>query len=273
MHFNKKLSGSKSLRWLALFFGLFILPVGCQVAAHFGNADSHAPWSALRKDSSGQAPDPGIGRAVIQIYSARAARWRGAFGVHTWMAVKKTDENRFTRIEVMGWTVRRGGKAVRVRQGLADGWWYGNRPYLLRDVRGGEEIDALIDRLLTAADHYPYNDVYNVWPGPNSNTFIAWLARQAPELQLELPATAIGKDYLPAWHWLAPSPSGTGGQISISGLGGILIGKEEGLEINLLGLTVGIDLMPLAIKLPGIGRIGWPDSQRWKSLHAEASAF
>ena len=265
------LPGKKCLHWLALFIGLFILPLGCQVAAHFGSGDNHAPWSSLRLDSSGQAPDPSINQAVVQVYSARAARWRGAFGVHTWMAVKKANEQHFTRIEVMGWAVRRGSNAVRVKTGMADGWWYGNRPWLLRDLRGGEEVDALVDRLLTAAGSYPYDHIYNVWPGPNSNTFIAWLARQAPELQLELPSTAIGKDYLPAWHWLAPTPSGTGGQVSIGGLGGVLIGKEEGLEINILGLTVGIDLMPFAIKLPGIGRIGWADSQRWKSQHAEAS--
>ena len=261
------------MRWLAFFIGLFILPLGCQVAAHFGNSDIHAPWSSLRRDSSGQAPDPSVNQAVVQVYSARAARWRGAFGVHTWIAVKKANEQHFTRIEVMGWTVRTGGKAVRVKQGLADGWWYGNRPYLLRDLRGEEEVDALVDRLLTAANSYPFDNIYNVWPGPNSNTFIAWLARQAPELQLELPSTAIGKDYLPAGHWLASSPSGTGGLVSIGGLGGVLIGREEGLEVNILGLTVGIDLMPFAIKLPGIGRIGWPDGQRWQSQHAQASAI
>lgn len=249
---------------------MFILPVGCQVAAHFGTADINAPWSSLRRDSSGQAPDPSVNQAVVQVYSARAARWRGAFGVHTWMAVKKADEQHFTRIEVMGWKVRRGGKAVRVKQGLADGWWYGNRPYLLRDIRGADDVDELVDRLLTAAASYPYDHVYNVWPGPNSNTFIAWLARQAPELQLELPATAIGKDYLPAWHWLASAPSGTGGQVSIAGLGGILIGREEGLELNFLGLTVGVDFMPFAIKLPGIGRIGWPDNGRWLARGDEA---
>lgn len=248
-----------SLRCLAVVFGLFILPIGVQVAAHFSSADIYTPWHSLRRDSSGQAPDPAIGSAVVQVYSARAARWRGAFGVHTWVAVKKSDEQHFTRIEVMGYNVYRGGNAVRIRKGLPDGWWYGNRPYLLRDLRGGEAVDAIVERLLNAAASYPYETTYNVWPGPNSNTFIAWLGRRTPELQLELPATAIGKDYLPAWHVFAPSPSRTGIQFSLAGLGGILIGLEEGIELNLLGFTVGVDLMPPAIKLPGVGRIGWKD--------------
>lgn len=124
-------------------------------------------------------------------------------------------------------------------------------------------MDALIDQLYAKAESYPYNDVYRVWPGPNSNTFTAHLARAVPELQLELPATAIGKDYMPWHHSVSKSPSGLGGQISIKGYASVLIGAEEGLEINLLGLTAGIDLWPPAIKMPAVGRIGFSD---YKSL-------
>ncbi|WP_295506964.1 hypothetical protein [Accumulibacter sp.] len=34
------------------------------------------------------------------------------------------------------------------------------------------------------------------------------------------------------------------------------IAAEEGVELNLLGLSAGIDLSPPAIKLPGLGRLG-----------------
>ena len=43
---------------------------------------------------------------------------------------------------------------------------------------------------------YPYANTYSLWPGPNSNTFTAWIARAVPELETDLPATAIGKDYI-----------------------------------------------------------------------------
>ena len=36
-----------------------------------------------------------------------------------------------------------------------------------------------------------------------------------------------------------------------------MIGVEEGVELNLLGLVFGIDPLGPAIKLPGIGRIGF----------------
>ena len=77
-----------------------------------------------------------------------------------------------------------------------------------------------------------------------------------PELRLDLPPTAIGKDYLTNGSVIASSPSGTGYQFSLFGLVGILVGAEEGLEVNVLGLTFGIDPLDLAVKLPMIGTIG-----------------
>ena len=77
-----------------------------------------------------------------------------------------------------------------------------------------------------------------------------------PALGLELPPTAIGKDYLNNGSLFAPTPSGTGYQVSLFGLLGLSMAREEGLEINLLGLTFGLDPLDFALKLPGIGRLG-----------------
>ena len=54
---------------------------------------------------------------------------------------------------------------------------------------------------------------------------------------------------------ISHAPSGSGWQISIFGLLGILISPIEGFEINFLGLTFGFDWQPLAVKLPMLGRI------------------
>src|SRR6185295_19235111 len=98
-------------------------------------------------------------------------------------------------------------------------------------------------KLPAAAASYPYAQTYSAWPGPNSNTFVAHLGRQIPELRLDLPSTAIGKDYLPDGAVFARTPSGTGYQVSLSGLLGVLVGQDEGLELNLLGLVTGVDLL------------------------------
>ena len=248
-------------RTLSIILLLFFLPVGCMVAAHYSD-DQASDRSRNRHGSTQQAPTADSEEAVIQVYAARAARWRGAFGVHTWIATKRRDERQYTRLEVIGYRVYWGGSAVQIRSGTPDGMWFGNYPVLLRDMRGGEQVDALINRLHQAAQDYPYASTYKVWPGPNSNTFTAFLARRVPELRLELPSNAIGKDYLPGGALVAMTPSGTGAQLSLGGYAGVLAGFEEGVEINLLGLTAGIDLYPPAIKLPGVGRLGFPEARR-----------
>lgn len=224
----------------------------------YGNTGA-GQWWQVRTDSAGIAPDPVMTKeAVVQVYAARAFSWRGAFGVHTWFAVKPSGARVFTRYEVFGWGVRRGRPALLIRSNTApDGYWFGSYPELLVDLRGGAKIDALIARIDATARDYPHMHEYRLWPGPNSNTFTAFVAREIPELRLDLPPTAIGKDYIAGGGVLATSPSGTGAQFSLFGLAGILIGVEEGIELNLLGLTVGLDIVRPALKLPGIGRIGF----------------
>ena len=135
-----------------------------------------------------------------------------------------------------------------------DGRWAGNDPTLLLDLRGPGAA-ALIPRLQEAIARYPYARSYVTWPGPNSNTFTAWLGREVPELRLTLPSTAIGKDFL-GGQLAARTPSGTGLQLSLGGLLGLSVGVEEGIELNLLGLVLGVDPKRLGIKLPGIGQLG-----------------
>jgi hypothetical protein len=53
------------------------------------------------------------------------------------------------------------------------------------------------------------------------------------------------------------SPSGTGVQLSLLGLLGVTAGAEEGLELNVLSLTFGVDVKRPALKLPVVGRLGF----------------
>ena len=239
---------------MAVLVMFMILPLSMNYCLR--TAESSLHWSEARRDSSNQAPDPKILREpVLQAYAARAFGWRGAFGVHTWIASKRANADHFVRYEVIGWGVRSGTDAIRVGPGIPDGYWFGSKPKILIDKRG-PEVETMIDQIEAAAQRYPYNDRYALWPGPNSNTFTAFIAREVPDLRLDLPPTAIGKDYLPDGRILAKSPSGTGFQVSFGGLAGVLFALDEGFEINLLGLTLGFHVYPPAIKLPGIGRLG-----------------
>lgn len=213
------------------------------------------------REPVGLAPDPRVHRdAIVQVYAARAVRWRGYFGVHTWIAVKPRDAETYTVYEVNGWRLRRAGTAISVSDRPPDSRWFGNAPTLVAEIRG-EAAARAIPKIEEAVQRYPYADRYRVWPGPNSNTFVAFVLRDVPEVKADLPPTAIGKDYL-GGDFLAPSPSGTGYQLSAAGVLGVLVAIEEGLELNLLGLTFGVDVKDLALKLPLAGRIGWPQTFR-----------
>ncbi len=231
---------------------LLLLLAGPLLAFLAGLAPLDRDWRTASHAPLGIAPNPkAVREPIIQVYAARAFAWRGAFAVHTWIAAKRADAQSFTTYEVIGWNVRHGRQALVSRAGPPDRRWYDAEPDLIAELRGAE-VETLIDRLEETIAQYPYKNEYRTWPGPNSNTFTAWVARRLPELRVDLPPTAIGKDYL-GDALIAPSPSGTGWQVSLFGLTGILLSLEEGFEINILGLTLGLDPLDLAIKLPGLG--------------------
>lgn len=237
---------------LLLLLALVLLPLGVSSAQVALSERPH--WSVARNDSTALAPDPArTPEAVIQVYAARLWGWRGALGVHSWIAFKPAGAATYERYEVVRWS----NPVVRQRQGQPDTRWAGNEPELLLDRRGAEAA-RLIPQIRAAIASYPHADEYVIWPGPNSNSFIAHIGRSVPELGLQLPPTAIGKDYLSDGALIGPPPSGTGVQVSLYGLIGAALAPREGIELHLLGLTLGIDLLRPALKLPGIGRVGLP---------------
>jgi hypothetical protein len=213
-------------------------------------------WRTASREPIGLAPPPAsTPEAVVQVYGARTWGWKGAFGVHTWVAVKPAYAAAYTVYEVMGWRRRWSDTVVVIQQREADARWYGSDPELYADKRG-PEAEALIPRIDAAARNYPYAGEYTLWPGPNSNTFTAWIARAVPELEADLPPTAIGKDYLGPATILGRAPSGSGVQFSLAGLVALTMSTVEGFEVNVLGFTIGINPFEPALRLPLLGRIG-----------------
>lgn len=225
------------------------------VLALVGASTAAGDWRSASTEPTGQAPDPVSEReALVQVYAARTWGWRGVFGVHTWIAVKPTNAGAYRVYEVIGWRLRSARSVVSVSERHPDARWYGSIPELITEKRGAG-VDSIIERIDKAVAGYPYADRYTAWPGPNSNTFTAWVLRAVPELRADLPPTAIGKDYL-GERIASSAPSGSGYQLSLLGLLGIAASGVEGLEVNLLGLTFGINPLDLSLKLPLIGRIG-----------------
>ena len=217
-----------------------------------GKVDLKSDYRTANRESAHLAPDPARQReAVIQVYAARAFNWRGIFATHCWISVKPKDAEAYMVYQVVGWRAYQGLPALSIAQDAPDRYWYNQKPKIILDIRG-EKAQALIPRIDAAARAYPDAKLYTLWPGPNSNTFPAYVAREVPELGLALPSDAIGKDYAKNVLF-AKTPSGTGYQFNLWGLFGFLIAAKEGIEINILGLVYGIKFYPFALLLPGIG--------------------
>src|SRR4029077_15711171 len=83
---------------------LLVLPV--LVSGCLPDGRSGVPWYEARRDPTGLAPGPAsTPEAVFQIYAARTVSWRGVFAVHTWLALKATGAERYTRYEALGFGV------------------------------------------------------------------------------------------------------------------------------------------------------------------------
>ncbi len=240
---------------LGLLIAVGVLLLGPLSVLAFGGVPTTVDWRTATRESAGIAPLPSQApEAIVQAYAARTIGWRGAFGVHTWVATKRAGADHYRVHQVIGWRLFRGGSAVVSQRGDPDFHWFGAPPLQLVDHRG-PAAEAMIDDIEAAVASYPHAGTYRVWPGPNSNTFVAHIGRSVPRMRLDLPANALGKDFL-GWRLVAPMPSGTGWQLSLFGLAGIGIAREEGIEINLLGLAVGFDVAEMALRLPGFGTVG-----------------
>lgn len=238
----------RTLGWLLA--SLTILLAGPAILAANGSQPERYSWQTASRDSANIAPKASEAKeAIVQVYGARAWSWRGYFAVHTWVATKEEGADHYRVHEVTGWRQY----VVNSRPDDPDRHWYGAIPELYADIRG-EDAAAMIPDIYKAVESYPYVTEYEAWPGPNSNTFVAWVIRETPGLNVALPNHAIGKDYL-GDRIAAAVPGGAGYQLSLGGYVGVLAGVREGLELNILGLSLGINPIALGIKLPGLGEL------------------
>ncbi|KAB2916287.1 MAG: DUF3750 domain-containing protein [Hyphomicrobiaceae bacterium] len=242
------------MRFLSIAFACaFLAPLALH-AAWWLSHDTAVAWNQADWSSARLLPPARTkNEALVHIYAARTGRWKGIFAHHSWVVIKERGASSYTRYDKVAW-----GRPVKVDGWAPDARWYGHRPTLVGAVEGAA-AEALIPKVRAAVARYPYNRSggYSVWPGPNSNSFVAHVLAAIPEAGIALPPTAIGKDWHAKSVYLGATPSGTGLQLSLAGLLGFTVGWVEGIEINVLSLVTGFDLRRPAVKLPGFGRIGF----------------
>ena len=143
-----------------------------------------------------RAPDPvEHPGAVVQVYGADVWGIRGHFAIHTWVATKAENEAEYTIHQVIGWRARRGRPVLAESRGNPARPWFGSPAVLLHDERG-PEAQGLVEQVRAAVQAYPFANEYKMWPGPNSNSFVAWIGLHVPSLDLELPVKAIGQAWM-----------------------------------------------------------------------------
>lgn len=231
---------------------VFLLPLVARAALY---AAGDAPRSWRDADWSSTQLLPPADRepdARLVVFTGTTGAWKGIFAVHSWIVFKRAGATAWTRYDVVGW-----GHPVRMNNWAADGRWYGNMPVAIANLRG-TDAEALIPKVERAIAAYPFNEDgdYRIWPGPNSNSFVAAVLRAVPELGVALPSNAMGRDFRDGFY-AGLTDSRTGVELNLWGLAGLKLAWVEGVEVNLLGLVAGLDLRHPGIKLPGYGRIGF----------------
>jgi hypothetical protein len=114
------------------------------------------------------------------------------FASHCWFVV--FDGGRAERWEVWQ-TKRAGGRAIgHLHCDLkAPDAGVGGGPMRVEAEWTGEQAERITE-VLKKAHAYPFCERYRYWPGPNSNTYAAWILRQAG-IDYRLPRHAIGGGY------------------------------------------------------------------------------
>ncbi|MEO0545000.1 MAG: DUF3750 domain-containing protein [Pseudomonadota bacterium] len=232
----------------------FLLPMGA-AGAWWSTVDRPDSWRQANWSATGLLPtaaqEP---EAVVHIMAARTGGLKGAFSVHSWIVLKDHGAVNYERYDKVGW-----GQPVRRNAYAADANWYSNPPFIIKTVRGLEAA-LLIPMIRRAIAEYPHagRGGYRIWPGPNSNSFVAHVLREVPEIGAVLPPNAVGKDWLAGGKVFQVTPDQQNVHLSVYGLAGLSAGLLTGFEINIFGQTLGFDFVRPALKLPAIGRVGTP---------------
>ena len=233
------------------FLALFILPLLVRAGFYAANGGPRswrdADWSSIGSlPPASRHPD-----ARFVVYSGRTGGWKGVISVHTWIVFKRANAASWNRYDVVGW-----GTPLRSNGWAPDGRWFGDAPTAVVDLKG-QAAEAVLPRIEAAVKGYQFRHAgdYRMWPGPNSNSFVATVLRAVPELRTALPSNAIGRDFRPQ-PYFGLTDSRTGVEASLWGTLGVKLGIVEGFEVNLLGLVAGLDIRNPAVKLPGFGRVG-----------------
>jgi len=132
-------------------------------------------------------------QAVVQVRCAKIP-WVSPVAAHCWFAEYDPAAEAWNRWEV--WQTADpgpGGWGHLRKNQSGPGAGVGAGPSWALAEWTGQPAER-IGRALADSEAYPYRNTYRYWPGPNSNTFVAWVLRRA-DVEFDLPPAAWGSGY------------------------------------------------------------------------------
>ncbi len=134
-------------------------------------------------------------RASNTIVQLRCAKlpYVTAIAAHCYYVVYDVNDHRWNRWEV--WQKGTGPTSwghVHLNKWSAESGVGAGDSWALHEWAGHEA--AMLRGILIRPHDYPYKDKYHYWPGPNCNTYVSWVLKQAG-IRAKLPPAAIGKGY------------------------------------------------------------------------------
>jgi hypothetical protein len=212
--------------------------------------------STQEKVDSTKIPDTN----VVQLRYATLPSPLSHVAIHYWFAVFTSDDKKWSRWEVWQNPDQVPASWGHVHKNLMHpDSGVGGGAYKIEKEWRGKRARNIIN-VLNKPNEYLYRNQYHAWPGPNSNTYVAWVLKQA-RIPVDLNPKAIGKDFL--------GPIGAGLSSTLTGVQvdspilGLKAGLKDGIEIHLLCTTIGLDFWYPAFKTP-FGRLGIPESSSAK---------
>ncbi|MDF1837667.1 MAG: DUF3750 domain-containing protein [Planctomycetota bacterium] len=192
--------------------------------------------------------DPAV--VVKSLRMPKSEVWYSRFAHHTWLDVRLEGQADWMRLEIPTPSSGIRVSHIGAEKAFANKRW--GRSIQVRTVVSGPEVAEVGEQLVARAQAMG-DPSYRAWPGPNSNTFITDLVQSVDGMHVNMNSNAVGKDF-----GLNFGPSETGAGLEIDAyVFGLQVGLIEGVEVHFIGLTLGIGVQPIRLKLPFLPELGF----------------
>ena len=242
----------KTFKYLALFVAMTILlPISLGAALGYAKGWPEN-WRVASWSSSGMLPEAkSVQPATVMILSTRTGRWKSIFAEHMSIVLKTEGASRWTRYDVVGW-----GTPVRRDAYAADALWYGNTPRVIFRLEGAEAA-KLIPAVEASIARLPAPEARQLY-GVAGAEFQHLCELGGPahgRFQGGTSASCRGERLVRTWLWHRRGTQQNRLQLFGWRRYWRHLAWEEGVELHLLGSTIGLDPNDLAIKLPALGKL------------------